>query len=401
VRRPLVITAIDEAVLSAINFGISIAFIRGGDKADFGVYTLIVGILLLMRGFQNAVIVTPLTTHGARQEPKARDRFIAAVERLQMVVGAAGSMLLLIALLVRGSKGALELAAAAALASIGTWLREFQRSVWLLEERNAQALAGDAVFATLTAVGITAWWRWRGTVTTTSVLFVIGIAALIPGMIGMAKRVSGQADPLRSTAAVLYEHGKWTLPGTAVIWGQNSGYAYLVSLMVDTSAVATLATARLFVMPVLLLLTAWGRIYVPRAGTLIAQRATGEVRRLALRGIVMLLALSLPYFVGLAAFFALGGMALLSAKYQGIGPYVALWSGFAAIAVVRSAASNALLAYQAFRDLFSFAIVAAVVSLALVVALIPVAGIGGAVAGLVTGELILVVLSWRRLDRER
>jgi hypothetical protein len=400
-KRPLVLTAIDEAVLSAINFGIAVAFIRVGEKADFGVYTLITGILLLMRGFQNAVIVTPLTTYGARQSREARDRFVAAVERLQTSVGAAGSLLLGGALLVRGGDGGLELAGAGALAAFGTWLREFQRSVWLLEERNGVALAGDAAYAALTAIGIGCAWRLTGTVTTTSVLLVMGIAAMAPGMIGLARRVPGERDPLRATAAVLYDQGRWTLPGTAVIWGQSSGYAYLVSLMVDTSAVATLATARLFVMPVLLLLTAWGRIFVPRAGTLIAQHATADVTKLVVRGIAVQLALAVPYFGLVAGFFAVGGMHHLSAKYQGIGPYVALWSAFAVIAIVRSAASNALLAFHAFRELFGYAVLAAVVSLTLVVTALPLVGIGGAVGGLVAGEAVLAVVLWRRLGRER
>jgi hypothetical protein len=58
-----------------------------------------------------------------------------------------------------------------------------------------------------------------------------------------------------------------------------------------------------------------------------------------------------------------------------VSPYVAWWVAFCLGAIVRSAASNALLAYQAFRELFSYAVVAAIASLALVTALLPLAGI--------------------------
>jgi O-antigen/teichoic acid export membrane protein len=400
-RKPLIITAIDEALLSATNFGISLVFIRAASKYEFGVYTLITGIILLLRGVQNAVIVTPLTTHGARLGREQRDAFVAAVDRLQVFLGVVGASLLAGALLVRGGENALVLACSAAIATLGTWLREFQRSVWLLEERNGRALAGDLAYVLLAAVGILAVWQTRGTVTTPSVLAILGVSALVPGVVGLARQSSARPAALKSTARLLFDQGKWTLPGMAVIWGQNTGYAYLVSFLVNTAAVATLATARLFIMPVMLLLTAWGRIYIPRAGTLIADDKRAEVRRLAVRGILVLSGVALPFFACVATFFVLGGMQYLSAKYQGVGPYVAWWAAFCLGAIVRSAASNALLAYQAFRELFSYAVVAAIASLALVTALVPLVGIGGAVAGLVTGEAILVGLTWRRLDRER
>lgn len=396
-KRSLVLTSIDEAMLSAISFGISLAFIRVGDKSDFGVYTLVMGIILLIRGVENAIVVTPLTTHGARLERNDRERFVGAVERLQTLLGLAGALLLAAGLLVRGGAGSVQLAGAAAFAAFGTWLREFQRSVWLLEERNGQALIGDAIYAALTMIGLAIVWIVERTVTTTTVLFVTGCGAFAPGVIGLARRGTGPHAPLRPTARVLYEQGRWTLPGTAVIWGQNSGYAYLVSLLIDNAAVATLATARLFVMPVMLLLTAWGRIFLPRAGTLIASDAKLEVRRLATRGALVLVAVSVPYLAAVGVFFWLGGMHYLSAKYQGVGPYVALWAVFAIVAIVRSAASNALLAHHAFRDLFTYAVVAAIVSLALVTALTPAVGVSGAVTGLVAGEVILVALAWRRL----
>src|SRR5213079_151583 len=152
-------------------------------------------------------------------------------------------------------------------------------------------LLADAAFALAAASGLWLAFRATGEVRAGRVLAVAGVAALLPGagVLALARRRVGARD-LRRAARLLVGQGKWTLPGMAVTWGQTTGYAYIVAWFLGSAAVAELSAARLFVMPLNTLMTAWGRIFVPRAGALLATGDRAGVLAQSRRNAVWLLA---------------------------------------------------------------------------------------------------------------
>ena len=315
-------------------------------------------------------------------------------------------MLLGAALLVRwAARMHSALAGAAALSTIGSWSREFQRSVWLLDDRNgiSAACRRRGCMPCSPPVVVAIDWYVCGTVTTAALLAILGVAAFVPGMIGLARHHRLHADDPRATARLLYDQGRWTLPGMAVMWGQTTGYSYLVSMLVDTSAVAMLATARLFIMPVMLLVTAWGRIFLPRARCAAFGRgedersaAAGGTRRdpaRAHRGRLHRRGRDRARERHPARTFG------EVRRHRDVRRDVVRFADV--ISVIRSTASNALLAHKAFKELFVYSTCAALVSLGSVLVLVVTAlglrrrdGVG-----MVFGELLLLILSWRRLLR--
>lgn len=402
----MLLTGVDQGVLSALNLAIALAFIRYASKAEFGVYTLVNGLVLLALGVQTALVVTPLTANGARLVGVARASFVGAVFRLQCALGAA--MALLLALGVHGYEAAHgvgsrhgPLALGAGIAVAGGWMREFYRSVEFLDHRSDRALVGDLCFVAGAALALVAVRVCTGCVRASSVLCAVGGAALLPGLIGFLRegRARCTARDCRDAARVLVDQGRWTLPGMGVSWGQNTGYAYVVALLLGSAAVGELAAARLFVMPLNLLMQAWSRTFLPRAGALLGRGR--DVYALCRRSAGWLLAGSLLYLAAVCTFLALGGTRLLPSKYAGLGLLVVVWGGFAVVNVVRNVASNALLAHTAFRALFVYSVAAATGSITLVVALVRGVGTAGAVGGLIGGELLLAGLCWRALRRQR
>jgi O-antigen/teichoic acid export membrane protein len=404
-HRELTLSTLDQALLSAINLAIAVLFIRFAPKEEYGCYTLVNGLVLLVGGVQAALVTTPLTANGARLVGAAQEQFVAVVLRLQTLLGLGFAALLAAGIWLHGAgggAGAGLLAVGAALAALGTWMREFQRTAQFLRGHTGRVLACDVLFAALAASGLLALWLAHGALSAASVLAVVGLAALAPGLgllaLGAPRGPAGEA---RRVVRLLIEQGKWTLPGMGVTWGQNTGYAYVVALLAGSAAVAEVAAARLFIMPVNLLVTAWGRTFMPRLGALHRDRGLERVRALCRRSARALVALGVLYLVALAGFFALGGARLLPAKYGGLGLLVAAWGAFVVANTVRSVASVTLLSQASFRAVFHFSVVAAAASLALTVVLVRLCGTVGAVWGLCGGEVILAWLSWGALGRAR
>jgi O-antigen/teichoic acid export membrane protein len=403
----LAVTGIDQALLSVLNFAVALLFIRYAAKEEYGHYTLVNGAVMLAVGVQTALVITPLTANGTRLEGEARRAFVAALFLLQAAMAVVAALVLGagVWLAVRGGGGgpdALLLGAGAGAAVLGSFMREFHRSVEFLGHRSARALAGDIVYVAIAATVLAALWLWTRSLHAWMVLTSVGAGAFLPGLTGFLRGGGGRATmaDCRAAARLLVGQGKWTLPGMAVTWGQTTGYSYIVAAFLGSAAVAEVSAARLFVMPLNTLMTAWGKIFVPRAGTLLASGDRAGVITRTRQNAVWLLAASMMYVGAVTVFFALGGGRLLPPKYGGLGALVLCWCVLGVVNIERCVATQALLAHGAFRTLFRCALWGAASSLLLVVALVDAWGKTGAVLGLVGGEVVLGAVAWLALSTD-
>jgi O-antigen/teichoic acid export membrane protein len=397
--RNLAATAVDEALLSGISLAQAIVLVHAASKDEYGRFALVTALLLLMRGVQNALVLTLLSTQGARRSGAERASFVRTLARLQ---GRLGMLLaVVLGLGVAATTGAPALAVGSALSLAGGWLREYRRGVALLEGDNRGALAGDALFAGLAGAGLAGLTVLDAPLAAGGVLATTGIAAGAAAWIGFPRLPVGAAGEHAPVVAEALRQGRWTLPGMAVMWGQNSGYLYIVGLALDAAAVADIAAARLFVVPLLLASVAWGRVFLPRAATLLGEGRDQAVIAGCVRSTAWIGGLALAYAAALAAAFALGLGAVLPAAYAGVASLVIGWCVFAGVTLLRSIASTALIARLHFRALFAVSATGAAASLALVLALLGPLGARGAISGLIGGELILGALAWRLLVGRR
>jgi O-antigen/teichoic acid export membrane protein len=391
-------TAIDEALLSGLSLVVALALVHGASKQEYGLFALVTALLLLLRGVQNALVLTLLSTQGARRAGSSRASFVRTLSRLQAGLG------WLLAVVLAGGvalyTGAAVLAASSGIALAGGWMREYRRGVALLEARNRAALVGDALFVALSGAGLLGL-ALRGPMTAAGALAVTGVAAGAAAWIGFPRLPAGAVDDHRPVVTEALRQGRWTLPGMAVTWGQNSGYIYLVGLALDATAVADIAAARLFIVPLLLVGVAWGRVFLPRAGALLGEGRDEVVLAGCVKSAAVIAGLAVAYVLALVVAFALGLGRLLPADYASVEPLVVLWCVFAAVNLLRSIASTALVARLHFRALFGVSVAAAAASLLLVVALLGPLGARGAIIGLVGGELVVGALSWRMLFAAR
>ena len=392
-------TAVDEALLSVLSLALALILLRGASKAEYGVFALVSGIVLLLRCAQSALVLTPLATLGARLRGSEQASFIRALSRLQAAFGASLALTVTAAVWLFVGRDAWLLAAGSGLALAGNWQREYRRGLALLDGRGGAALAGDTLFVVLAAGGALALWSVDGATSAGEVLAANGVAAGAAAVLGFPRRSLGGAPAAehRRVARFALDQGRWTLPGAAVAWGQTTGFAYPVGIALGSAAVGEILAARLIVVPLLLVAVAWSRMFLPRAAALVGdgdadgaglRARCGRALRIALAG-------SGVYLLLVAGAFALGLGRVLPADYAGCELEVLAWSGFAVASMCRTIASTALLARLQFRPLFALSAAGATASLLLVVALLGPLGALGAIIGLTSGEFLLAALCWR------
>lgn len=370
-KRNLVLSVADQAVVSAFNFALNLFLVRFASPVDFGVFAIIYAASLFAAMIQNAVINTPLSVHL----PAVADG--AGKARLRRMFSAANLMsstLLLIgsALAATLWLGPTPTAVGACVYLVAQFLREYFRSLLAVEGKLGSLLAADAVCVALSVVALAAvhWQDRYPWPVVPAALWIVGVAgtlsvvpfALTLGSLGPLRGLAGE---IRQVFAEQWAEIRWSLVGVVTTEIQNRGYVYIAAAVIGPAAVGQLQAGRIFFGPLNLLTSAWARVARPQLAGLLARRdAEGfatvlkhAVQAFTLFNVVFLIALwmSWPQLSSLV----FGG------KYEDMGIVVIAW-GVANIAFQsRSCLGIGVQAMRRFRELSMATIAGAAVSLAL------------------------------------
>jgi len=333
--NPLAAVA-DQAWLSLLNFAISLAFIWGASKTEYGYYILLMAPLLLVQSIQSAIVNSPLATFLPAATEADKPNLLITAASLHIYLALMCGVLGGLGLMVYGQVAELHveslLLAGFVLAIVGTIARESQRSFAYVQGQGVRALAGDLIYGMVLLAGI-ALALAGDQLSAGLVLLLTGIAGLVP----LFSRVAGfhglqtHAEPMRQ----YWSCGRWALPSVVVTWISLSSYPYFAEHALGLAAVADIGAARLFLMPVGLMMTAWSNWYRPRISGWLASgnvdAVAGITRRSLLAGWVLLATLAV-----LLAFAYPLVEPLLGAQYLGLKPLVLMWLLYFAISLART-----------------------------------------------------------------
>lgn len=333
--NPLAAVA-DQVWLSMLNFSISLAFIWGASKTEYGYYILLMAPLLLVQSIQSAIVNSPLATFlpaaAESDKPNLRNTAVSLQIYLALVCGVLGAA----GLLIYGQAAELHveglLLAGFVLAIIGIIARESQRSFAYVQGQGVRAFAGDLVYGMVLLAGI-ALALAGDQLSAGLVLLLTGIAGLVP-LLSRAAGFHGlqtHAEPMRQ----FWSCGRWALPSVVVTWISLSSYPYFAEHALGLAAVADIGASRLFLMPIGLMMTAWSNWYRPRISGWLASGNVDAVAQITRRSLLagwMLLAT----LAGLLAFAYPIVEPLLGEQYQGLQPLVLMWLLYFAISLART-----------------------------------------------------------------
>lgn len=394
------ISVFDQLLLSGLNFLIGVVLIRYATKETYGLYSQVMGVGVLSTSVLGALIGMALTTLAMRVDTFARQHMVARVARLYWLAAAtlamvAGVAMAIVTVFVDLHESALPLAM---IFSLWLWtlgVREYCRTALFIEGATERVAIVDFGFVVLTLLGVVAL-LWMGHVTVTGIFFVMALtnalAAFFP-CVALLRQLPKPAsrDAYVKDARDLWALSRWAVVGSLLGWTGNNTYLYLTGGMVGVSALADLNTARLVLIPIVVLGTAWSKVAQPAMSRLIAMLDWAGLRRFMLKSLLAIEGFTAVYIIGMWVFYPWLAAHFLGAKYQGVFGLMLLWGGYFSVNAARTMTTVLLTSFGAFRPLFLQGVVSLLVLLCASLVLIPRFGVAGSLVAMVGVELLELV----------
>lgn len=203
----------DQALISGANFGGTILLARFLSAPEFGAYALAYAWLMLFGGVQSALIAQPHNVLGAVRNGIAYRRYTTATSLGQLILAAAGALIVTaawgVSVLAGSSHSALLLSLAGA---VFAWqLQEFVRRVLYTEGRVPAALGNDLLAYGGQLLLICVAWQ-HGSLSPARALLCLTAASLVAAMAGCWQlRRSWTSHIDLGSIRENWGYGKWLL----------------------------------------------------------------------------------------------------------------------------------------------------------------------------------------------
>jgi|HubBroStandDraft_5_1064220.scaffolds.fasta_scaffold15100_2 O-antigen/teichoic acid export membrane protein len=402
-RGPALRGVADQALTSAENFAVGIILVRGCTKAEFGLYGLGYGILVLGWTLIAGLITAQMTAALAKETLIAEERraqygwLLRALLIVCLATTGCGCLLILVLRqlhLLPAYDTYYWLFLSAALP--GVCLRDFMRRYFFQERSESRALLMDASALALTVAilgGVAALHVTHLNSIAVATLAVGGLAVGTCGVVagGLSPRAHNKGAFAGFRA--LWRAGRWNIGATIVSWIQIQAYTFFVTAMLGLSGLAAANAPRVLLTPVTLLSTGLALPLLPR----FAKQRTNLHAVVGFRSVRGLLAMTLA-FVGVYTFalwLARDRVVplILGGRYTDIWPCIVAW-GFANVFMnIRMYYSTFLLAKRSFRRLAAANVLSAAAVVSLTAPLIHFYGVVGSVYSIAAGELLFGLAS--------
>ena len=356
-RGPALRGVADQAITSAENFGIGVILVRSCPKAEFGLYALGYGMLILALSLIAALITAQMPTVFSKAYLSSEERRFQCNSLLRAL------LVVCITTAICGSLVTLLLARFHIVASYdacywlllsfavpGICLRDFMRRYFFQVRSEAQALLMDAFALVLTLSTLGAMAAFHAPHLNSVAAATLALSGLAVGTWGLlraglsARKRTDEAPGFQS----FWHAGGWNIGATLVSWFQTQAYTFFVTAMLGLSGLATANAPRVLLTPITLLSTGLALPLLPRFAT----QRTNLNRITSIRSAGVLITLIFA-FVGLymsALWLARGALLplILGRRYDDVWPCMIAWAVANAFTNVRIYYSTFLLAKGSF-----------------------------------------------------
>lgn len=392
------IASVDQAILSALNFTISIILIKTVTKVEFGYYSIAFAVVQFLISVQSSIVNTPLAvllvekTGVQRQKYPASlcyGQFIVIIPAMCLGLAAGGLMYLYGFDTVKSS-----LVAAISIAAIGLFSREFLRAYHFADETPLRVLKLD-VFYVLLFMSLLICSLFLNRLNIAAVFILSGISGFVVSVF-FARRTGWQFD-LRAVKESYRENwvfGKWALLGVIVTHLQNYSFIYLVGALLGSAAVAEVSAARLLMTPLLLAQIGWGKIVLPHGSRL---REHNQTRRFFKQQVVICLIFITCIIAYIVVMISLSGILnrfLFTQSYADSFVYFKYWGVFFVIFFIALSASYGLQVLKKFSILSKVNVFTMLVTVGCAYFFIQSFGIIGGFAALILGGALAAAFFW-------
>ncbi len=392
--RKVFLSITGQALLSALNLGIGLVFVRLSSKAEYALYAQVFAIVSMLSIGPGAIVGSPLTSLYPQTPAQARPALIAAAFRLVLLLLGTAALLAAASVYLIPSFLAIPdpsfgLVAMLTFAIIVAGLRDFWRSVLFLNLRVVDCLRIDATYTTACVCTIAALLTVQNptAIGILAITSIFGLLGLIPWLPRKTIFSTQSAGSFAQTWARIAPLARWSLP-TLFVSFIAGGFPLLTTHVIGTDATAEIVAARLFIATLGPLFVAWNNVFRPRIGLLLAEGSVARVRRLVVASVFLLATGILAYLALVLVIYPTLEVYVLGPSYRHLQWDIVWWGAGALIAGITTPGIAVLMAKGRLQTCFWSACVSTLTSVPLMLVLGATYGKSGVLAAMALGNAI-------------
>lgn len=402
--RATIISAADQALLSALNFGLAVLLIHYATKPEYGLYSQLMNLQSFFSPFHAGIFCSAYLALASKMDKVRQLNYQSAMARAEILMTTLSMMMVVgICLLASRALGPTltpNICMAFGVALLGLWWREFVRQMKFSAFKYDHVLRVDVIYVMVT--GVVAAFVLGGSTLTTATVFwsmaVGGVVAAVFPLVSAIRAVAVDISSVRADTLMSWRMGRWDVLGSVVTWGYAQSYVYFAALHGGLDAAAEISAGRLLATPLALMWTSYANVLRPNASRLLASRSNAELRRLVLRSTSFVLGSSILYALVLFGLIPVLNHSLFGGKFEGLRSLTIWWIIYLMLTGITTVASSVLRSALEFKQVFHRQILSCAAAVILLTVGMRFQRIESLVIALVIVEAISVCLFWHRLN---
>lgn len=265
----LTVSLLDQGFYSINNFVVNILLARALAPADYGEYAVVFSLFLFISGFQNALILEPMSVLGPAKYHGNYRRYLRLLLSASLTLTLASAIALLgfSFFVASAPRQLLFRAMASSLPLLLTFW--FTRRFCYVLRRPEIALIGTIAYTLVMGAGI--YWLYRQQSLNGSNAFYLmttaGVAAAIITLlrIRMATQheINTSSISFRALCKEHWKYGRWATGTTLIYWLNSAVIVPFTALFIGYAEAGIFRALQNFVLPVQQFLTALGNYFLP------------------------------------------------------------------------------------------------------------------------------------------
>ena len=240
----------DQALVSGLNFATNILLARVLGFRQFGVFTLLWLTVLFVNSLQMSLIVSPMMSIGPKQKAEEAPQYYGAVWVQQLVFALFSSFLVAagirVSLLLKPEWNVSALAVPLGIAAFCFALQDFFRRYFFVLGRPKYAFINDGISYGLQVL-ILLWALGRARLVARDALIIIAatsFAAVLGGLITIGRLSFPSPSDMRSTTLRHWNVSKWLSAATIMQYATANTFVFAASAYFGAGAAGVLRAAK-------------------------------------------------------------------------------------------------------------------------------------------------------------
>lgn len=404
-RRPVVQKLIGsmftQGLLSMTNFALGLTVAKYASKSEYGIYVILFSVMGIVGNYQNALINTPLAVLFYKKELKERDLFVSGLGVGQWLLFLPLIIVTLIIVIMYSfiykEFTIIKYAFVLSAATFTYMIREFIRAVNYSKMRINLIIKMDLFFVLCVSLGIFILIALHR-VTSSFSITILGVGYLFSAIfeyLSVRDVYVVNWPAIKNAFIEIWHLAKWSLISVSSYMLQNRGYIYIVSATLGLHELADISAARLFLMPLGLILQSSNQIIIAKGAQLLnsGSESVDRFKKFILLITAFLFSIWTVYIIFLWLFNSYLVTNFLGDKYSNLHGFIFLWAVSFLLESIRSPLNRALMACKEFKVLANYDVISAIVTTVACLVLTGYIRGYGAITALILGEFTLLLFN--------